>query len=294
MRRLLYCWSWLVGLALLAVAVPASAKAMAIRVGPVPERVAMADVVIVGKVAAIQSKTVAATQFPGAKDKVEYTVASVKIEDALLGAKGLTHIKVGYIVPKPLTPPAGRGPIRPTLRRPPQVKLEVDQQGCFLLKKHHEGEFYIVPNFADFIDKKAANFDKDVALAKKCAKLLADPKAGLKSKDAGERTLTAGMLVVRYRTATVPNAKTEPIDADESKLILKALAEGDWSKPIAQDTITPQTAFARLNLTEKDGFVFRAGPGTPPTAYQDVAKAWLKQHADTYRIRRFVQEEKAK
>jgi hypothetical protein len=294
MQRLLFRSSWLVGLALLVVAVPASAKAMAVRLQPVPERVATADAIIVGKVAAIESKTVPATQFPGAKDKVEYTIASVKIEDALLGAKGLTHIKVGYIVPKELTPPAGRGPIRPFIRRAPQVKLEVDQQGCFLLKKHHEGEFYVVPVFADLIDKKGPTFDKDVALIRKCAKLLADPKAGLKSKDAGERTLTAGLLVVRYRTATVANAKTEPIDAGESKLILKALAEGDWSKPMAQDTITPQTAFARLNLTEKDGFVFRAGPGTPPTAYQDVAKAWLKQHADTYRIRRFVQDEKAK
>jgi hypothetical protein len=280
----------LTALVLLAVTGPASAVAVMIQ--PVPQRVATADVVVVGKVSAIESKTVAATQFPGAKDKAEYTVAVVKIKDALLGAKGLTHLKVGFIMPKdPPAPPPG-GPIRPTLRRPPQAKLEADQEACLLLKKHHEGEFYILPAYADLIDKKGPNFDKDLALVKKCAKLLADPKAGLKSKDADERTLTAGLLVVRYRTAGVPNAKTEPIDGDESQLILKALAEGDWSKPFAQDTITAQAAFARLNLTDKDGFVFRPGAGTPPTAYQDAAKAWLKAHADGYRIQRFVDDKK--
>jgi hypothetical protein len=280
----------LTGLALLAVAGPA--PAVAIMVQPIPQRVATADVVIVGKVAALESKTVSAPPSPGAKDKVEYTIASVKVEDALLGAKGLTHIKVGFVAPKELTAPPPGGPIRPGFRRAPPAKLEADEEACLLLKKHHEGEFYVIPTFADVIDKKAANFDKDLALVKKCAKLLADPKASLQSKDAGERALTAGMLVMRYRALFVPDGKTEPIDADESKLILKALAEGDWSKPFAQDTIAPEAAFGRLGLTEKDGFVWKPGPGTPPTAYRDLAKAWLKEHADTYRIRRFVEEKK--
>jgi hypothetical protein len=282
----------LTGLALLAAALPA--PAMMVRPASRPQSVAAADAVIVGKVVAIESKTVSATPAPAAKDKVEYTIASVKIEDALLGAKGLTHIKVGFILPKEQPAPQPGGPARPMIRRPPQAKLEVDREACLLLKKHHDGEFYVMPTFADVIDKKSPNFEKDVALVKKCAKLLADPKASLQSKDADERTLTAGMLVMRYRAAFVSDGKTEPIDADESKLILKALAEGDWSKPFAQDTITPEAAFGRLNLAEKDGFVWRPGPGTPPTAYRDMAKAWLKEHADTYRIRRFVEEKKDK
>src|SRR5579871_5706099 len=126
----------LTGLALLAAALPAAG--MAVRPASRPQSVATADAVIVGKVVAIESKTVSATPVPGAKDKVDYTIASVKIEDALLGAKGLTHIKVGFVAPKELPAPQPGGPVRPMLRRLPQAKLEVDQEACLLLKKHHD------------------------------------------------------------------------------------------------------------------------------------------------------------
>src|SRR5262245_6716279 len=71
---------------------------------PISQRVAQAPVVVVGKVTAIEDKTVSATPYPGVKEKSEYHVAVVKIEDALVGAKGLTHIKVGFLVPKPPRP----------------------------------------------------------------------------------------------------------------------------------------------------------------------------------------------
>ena len=64
---------------------------------------------------------------------------------------------------------------------------------------------------------------------------VADPMASLKSKDANERVLTAGMLIYRYRDCRKnPNgkAKEEPIDAAQSKLILTAIAEGDWNQPL--------------------------------------------------------------
>jgi hypothetical protein len=293
MRRLSY---GLAGLALLLVVLPAAA--MMIAPSPIPQRVAQADVVVVGKVTAIEDKTVSASSFPGVKDKVEYTIAVIKIKDAFLGAKGLTHIKVGYVVPKELPAQPGGGPIRLPIRRGPQIKFEVDQEACVFLKKHHEGDFYVAQAYFDVIDKKQAgeNFDKQVEEAKKAAKLLADPKASLKSKDADERTTTAVMLVSRYRAWRGPNAKQEEISADESKLILTALAEGDWNPKrgpgVVFNPMTPQTAFAQLGLTEKDGFVFKPVPNAPPTAYQDAAKAWLKENAGTYRIKQFVTEKK--
>jgi hypothetical protein len=293
MQRLSRRLAWAAGLALLVAALPASA--MMIAPAPIPQRVAQAEVIVFGKVTAIEDKTVSATMFPGAKDKTEYHVAVIKVADDILGAKGLTHVKVGFVIPKELPAPPG-GPIRPPIRRYPTVKFEVDQQVCVFLKKHHEGDFYVASAYYDVIDKKSPNFEKEVEQAKKCAKALADPKASLKSKDADERALTAGMLVMRYRVRPLGNVKEEPIDADQSKMILKVLAEADWSKPFSRDTVTPQTAFAQLGLTDKDGWkppMFVPGaPPLPPTAYQDAAKAWLKAHADTYRIKHFVAEKK--
>jgi hypothetical protein len=299
MLRSSYRLAGLAGLGLLLAALPAPAKAMMIAPAPIPQRVAQADVVVTGKVTAIEDKTVAATPAPGAKDKVEYTVAVIKVQDDILGAKGLTHIKVGFIVPKeaPAPPAKPGGPVRLPIRRGPVVKFEVDQEVLVFLKKHHDGDFYIAQAYFDVVDKKVApDFDKQVELAKKCAKALADPMASLKSKDADERLMTAGMLVSRYRYFRQPNPKTEPIDADESKLIMNVLAEADWTKPFTPGSVSPQQVFGQLGVTEKDGWVWKPAPGVPvpPNAYQDAAKAWVKANADKYRIQRFVEEKKEK
>src|SRR5438874_1646650 len=74
---------------LIALSAVATAKALMIAPPPGPQRVAMADAVVVGKVTSIEAKTVMATRFPGDKEKGEYTIAVVKIEETLAGAKGL-------------------------------------------------------------------------------------------------------------------------------------------------------------------------------------------------------------
>src|SRR5690242_3713642 len=83
------------GLAASAPAQPASSARRAIRLVPLPERVATADAVVAGKVTGIEDKTVSAEPAPGVKDKVEYQIAVIKVEDAVLGIKNLTHVKVG-------------------------------------------------------------------------------------------------------------------------------------------------------------------------------------------------------
>jgi hypothetical protein len=267
-----------------------SARAIAIRLVPLPERVATADAIVVGKVTTIEDKTVSAEPFPGQKDKVEYHIAVVKIGDGLQGAKGLTHLKIGFI--KPATP-AGGGtvPIRPIRGGfvPPQPA--VDQEGCYFLSKHHAENFYVMRDNNSFINKAGnANFDKDVAKVKELAKLLADPKKGLKSKSAEDRSQTAAMLVVRYTMQHPGQNKQVPIDAEESKLILQGLADGDWTKGFSPTELTPQMVFGRLGLTDKDGWA--PGPLTTPNAFQDAAKAWIKGHAESYRIQRWTTEEK--
>jgi hypothetical protein len=112
---------------------------------------------------------------------------------------------------------------------------------------------------------------------------LADPKKALGSKDAMERMFTASMLIHGYRTPRAVYAgepRTEPIEADLSKLILETLAAADWNTPSA--AVGPYGSFIRLGLTDKDGW-------TQPNDFKEfvpAARKWLREHADSYRIRR--------
>jgi hypothetical protein len=280
-----WCWAGLAGISCLAViAEAAPAKAMMIAPAPIAQRVALAQVVIVGKVTAFADKTVPALPSPGATEKVEYQVATVQVEDAFQGAKDAKEIKVGFLPPA-APPVGGPGVIRPGLRRP-GVNLQVDQEYLLFVNPHSDAPFYVAQAYFDAVVKKDnANFDKDVDEAKRCAKLLADPKAGLKSDKADDRALTAEMLVARYRLPRpgLDPGKTEAIDAEESKLILQALADADWKPKLG-----PQQAFLQLGLTDKDGWAQPKDFNDLP----DAARKWLKDNAEKYRIQRFVSEKK--
>jgi hypothetical protein len=282
-------------LALLAGALPVGA--MMIAPAPVPQRVATADVVVVGKVTAFADKTVSARPVPGAPEKVEYQVAIVRIDDALLGAKDRKEIRVGFRLPPPAVNPVpgpGGGPVRiGPIRKWREPSLVLDQEAMLFLVKHPEADFYVMPAYYSVIDKKSPGFANDLAEVQKAARLLADPKASLESKNADERLLTAGLLISRFRTPRVgAPAKTEPIDATQSKLILQTLADADWKaapRPgIGLYLMTPQALFFRLGLQAKDGWVQpKDGKAIP-----EAAQKWLKDNADTYRIERFVAAEK--
>jgi hypothetical protein len=239
---------------------------------PIHQRVALADCVVVGKVTAVEEKTVAGKKL----DTTEYHVAVVKIDEALYSAKDLTHIKVGFL------PQMGRA-------RFPHLKLEVGQEACFFLQPHPELDLRITPMYFQVVDRKTnPEFKKEVELARRCGKLLADPIAALKAKEAEDRFLTAAMLVERYRTPRPvggEESKQEPIDAEASRLILQVLAEADWTKTRAEFRgLSPQMVFLRLGLTPEDGW-------TPPGDVRmlpEAAKKWLKDNAATYRIKSYV------
>jgi hypothetical protein len=269
--------------------VVAPAWSMAIRMAPLPERVALANVIVVGKVVEIEKKNVQAKPFPGAEEKSEFQVAVIEIKDAIQGAKGLTHVRVGYL-PAPNAPVGG--PVRVGgPRRQPAIQLTKGLEACFFLTPHFEESFHVIPNLTPPIESKAENFKKDLTEAKRIAKLLENPKASLKSKNAADRELTAGLLLVRYRTPLQNETKQEPIDAEESKQILETLAGADFSEAVAPNGFTAQQAFFRLGLTDKDGW-------KPPQfknfqkEFPPVAKKWLKDNAEKYRIQRFVADKK--
>jgi hypothetical protein len=279
-------WAGWAGLSCLVLtAAPTFAVARMIAPAPIPQRVALADAVVVGKVTAFSDKLVSARP-PFGGNKVDYQIAIVRIDDALLGAKDAKEIKVGFLPPAAIPVP-GPGPLR-IMRRYPQFVLSLDQEACLILTKHPDEDFYVGQNYYDLINKKGnASFDREVDEVKRCAKLLADPTAGLKAKNADDRFLTAAMLVTRYRTPKggAPG-KTEAIDVEQSQQILLALANADWNAKAAKPgfQMNPQTLFFQLGLTAKDGWM-------PPKDFNkiaDEAKRWLKDNAEKYRIERFV------
>jgi hypothetical protein len=236
---------------------------------PLPNRVATADLVVVGKVTGFEAKTVV-------KDRSEFKIAVLKVSDALRAPKGTKTVRLASMVIPP----------RVAIRPQPFQATE-GQEGCYFLTKHASADFYVAGTLS-FLDKKNANFAKDVALIKRCVKLLEKPDTSLKSKNAEDRFLTAGMLVARYTTRKTARAKAEPIPAEQSKLILRALLTADWTPSTDFTRLSPLMVLRRLPLTVKDGWKPpSSGDAKAQAAY---AQKWLKDHADTYRIQRFVAE----
>ena len=275
----------------------------AVRIAPPAPgiRVGQAHTIIVGKVESIEEKTVSAKQFPTAKEKVEYQIAVVKIDDPILGAKGLTHVRVGFIPPPP--PPMGK-PGGPVLIRPRlgNVTFTKDQEGLFFLIPHPDGNFMIVQSFNDYVNKQGnMNFEKEVTETKQFVKMLTNPKESLQAEKQADRFTAAAVLMTHYRTKRLSNSdpKTETVDDDISKLILTSLGEADWKGPGAPGLfrMNPQMIFNLLDLKEQDGF-------TPPTMevqgrkqidynkLADYSKQWCKDNAGKYKIQRLVYEEK--
>ncbi|HEV3235556.1 MAG TPA: hypothetical protein VGZ25_01115, partial [Gemmataceae bacterium] len=103
----------------------------------IPQRIALAEIVILGRVTHIEGQSVMVLETPQAKEKTEYFVAQVHIEETLKGADGLTDLKVAF----PALPANwknfrnGGADYR--------LQLESDQEVCLFLKPHHSGEFLV-------------------------------------------------------------------------------------------------------------------------------------------------------
>src|SRR5262245_54280059 len=145
---------------------------------PIPQRVALADAVVVGRVAGIEEAPVRA--FPLLKVRggswVPFKVAQVRIDRVLLGRAGLEQVRVG---------------VGPGQRMP---ALTEGQTGCFFLHQHPEEPFSVLSAGSDFFDSRREEFGKVLDLAGRCAGLLADPDEGLRSLDGEDRLLTAALL----------------------------------------------------------------------------------------------------
>lgn len=243
-----------------------------------PARAAQADAVVVGRVVAMEDKDVKV------KD-VTYRIAVVQVTETLKGAKE-QMVKVGFVpvqnAANPANPQGGIG-LRPVRFGSPQ--LTVGDDGLFMLTKGPDGKFFTVTQFGSFVKSDAANYKTEVETAKVAIKVGGNTTAALKSNDPQERLMGVTILLDKYR-APMLKPKQEPIDAAESKLILKALASSDWTAQPFNPT-HPYMLFNRLGVTAKDGW-------TPPRNVRNVqeitkaAKEWVEKNAETYRIQKNV------
>lgn len=283
-----------------------------------PNRLSQADAILVGRVVAIEPMDVEATPAPG-QGKVKYRVAVIQVTENIFGLKKDTQtVRVGFIAQGNVAPggigvggggvqilPAvqpGQIEIQPFPGRRPfpgnfQIQLAVGQDGMFTLNKHHKENFYLSPAGNNYLPRQNnPNFDNEVKNAKQLAKVMANPAASLKAEDKQDRYAAAALLINKYRQPNNPTGqpmKLEPIDADESKLILKALGEGDWTPGRFNARIpNPYELFNQLGINQKDGY----NPVNIRTQ-QDIATAmqkWLDENNGKYRISKLVVDTNAK
>jgi hypothetical protein len=263
--------------------VGAQGKSMALVAPPaLPIKVAQADTVVVGKVTKLEEKLVPAERFTG--DTGQYRIAVVKVSETLSGKAG-KEVKVAFF-------PAPGGAVK---RLPyPMPALKADQEACLYLTKHPAKDFCTLTNYYGIVDKSNPGFARETAEVKKYAKLLADPNKGLTSKDGEERFTTAAMLIAHYRNPrgrTATTAKTYEVGSEQSKLILRALADADWNpRPGARGVgLDPTGLFFQLGLTDKDGWKADNRLKFNPAD----AKAWLKANAGKYRVTSYFPVSKA-
>jgi hypothetical protein len=217
----------LAGIAMAALSLTPFARADRIA-PPTPKQfAAQAELTIIGKVIEIEKEVV---EHSLGKDagKIAYKIAIIKIEESLVGATGLTQVRVGFIEAPP--PVAGA----PVGRQFPRVhsSLTLGQEACFFLTSVPGADFYTMPNFSTPLNKKEGDYEKTMAEVKKIAKTIEDPVGALKAKNVNERFEAAQLILQRYNqlrvVKPVETSVREPIPAEESKLIVDLLIELPW------------------------------------------------------------------
>jgi hypothetical protein len=167
------------------------------------------------------------------------------------------------------------------------IQLTAGQEGLFILKKEAKGDFYTIGGVVGYYinSDKNPDFAKEVLVAKTILKVSEKPLAHLKAKDGEERLLAASVLIDKYRTYQGPKSTQEPIDAEESKLIMQVLAGADWKTQANFMALrpSPMRLFQQLGVTAKDGFSVPAGAN-----YQAAVESWVRDNAEKYRVQRYV------
>ena len=272
-----------------------------------------AEVVVVGKVTGIEKESIEVEPFKGAPNKLAYKIAVIKIDTAVVGAKGLTHIKVGFQEPVGGVQPAEVAPVDNNkllpVRVPPNrgggfqpITLKADQEGVFYLHKHPTANFYIIQQGYNPLDSKDAKYKEEISQLKAIAMTIADPLKSLKAEKAEDRLAAATTLISKYRAfpQNAPMGVDQvAIPAEETKLILKALVEADWDKYKTDPIMNPMNAISMIGIYQGTNGIgqFKLIPGDPNPAesyrkwYHAEVKKWYETNSSKFEIKKMVPKE---
>ena len=266
---------------------------------PPVQQATLAEIVVIGKVTAIEPDMLIVEQYPGG-GKVAHLVATIRIEERLSGGKGVTHLRVGFVPTRQALDEDEFG-LQPFNARAERswrghASLSEGQEACFFLRKHATADFHVMSEVGYPLNKSDVNYDNQIKAVRKILKACEDPIAALKTKDAADRQLFACALVLKYRSQSPyrPAVATanQPIPAEESELILKTLAEMKWGEmPFDENgTYSLHTAFQSLQIAPKDGWQQPAQKENEDynQIMNTAASKWLKDNAGKYRIQKLV------
>jgi hypothetical protein len=222
---------------------------------------------------------------------VPFRVAVVKVGEALAGAAGLTHVKVGLPPPPPEPPPPPPGVQAVVRPKVPRVTLTDGQEGCFFLSKHPTAGFYVMHPHAPPLDPKAAAYKAQSDKVRRAAAALADPVKALQADQPEDRFLAAATLTTKYRTYPPAGGPVEqvPVSAEESRLIVRGLLEHDWTKHDPDVGQVTQLAL-QLGMGKKDGWdpAPYTGEGDFNALMQGEFRKWAGADGSKFVVRRFV------
>jgi hypothetical protein len=234
---------------------------------------------VIAATAVYAGKVVEIAEQGKATDELQPCIATVRVSETLLG-KGMREIKIAF----------NRRP-NPGIHDGTQVAK--GDEGAFLVHPHPAvKDTYVFAEIKEafawnrlaFFKSSKAKPSHDFNQIKAITALICSPMKGLKSKDADERKYAACVLVQRYAPGTRGKAKTEPVPAAESKLILETLADPEWKN---SGPFSAEGAFLSLGLTAADGWTRPKGLGE----FRQAAREWLKANAGKYKMRRILRDQ---
>lgn len=261
-----------------------------------PERVVRSDLVVSGRVVALEPKDVEAALAAELPHTVDFRIAVTKVHEVVHGQKEVKELRLGFLSPDQDRKLDKSGKTIPAISPSFFQPFRVGQDGLYFLKKHHQGDFYVsLSLFGGFYDSgDAVRFAKTLREVRRLKNVLDAPVEALKADNATNRFVAATMLIHRYRLSWSKerDLPEKAIDREESMLLLKTLAEGDWrdvNEAIATTKYPPHPyrVFLQLGVKKTDGY----DPPTNGPDFRDTlryAQGWIRDNREKYRIQRFA------